>query len=217
MPNHVTNIIHAPRHVLESLINDDGHVDFNKVVSFQGRFDWNGIRLDAEQAAEAITKAPLSENPIIASLERQNRSDVDVLKMNDEGFEQFVRMLRNKRQTGFFHTMDFAREKWGTKWNAYSQKLSIDDGFIQFDTAWSCPVALLEALSVKHPGVDIFVKYADEDHGSNCGTMTIKDGQVVERECAGKWSDMTELDRKKWVEFAEEVTGWVLEEEGGEE
>lgn len=217
MPNHVTNIISAPRHVLESLINEDGHVDFNKVVSFQGRFDWNGIRLDAEQAAEVITKAPLSENPIIASLERQNRSDVDVLKMNDEGFEQFVRMLRNKRKTGFFHTMDFAREKWGTKWNAYSQKLSIDDGFIQFDTAWSCPVALLEALSVKHPGVEIVVKYADEDHGSNCGTMTIKDGQIVAHVCAGKWSDMTELDRKKWVEFAEEVTGWVREEEDDEE
>lgn len=217
MPNHVTNIISAPRHVLESLINDDGHVDFNKVVSFQGRFDWDGIRLDAEQAAEVITKAPLSENPIIASLERQNRSDVDVLKMNDEGFEQFVRMLRNKRKTGFFHTVDFAREKWGTKWNAYSQKLSIDDGFIQFDTAWSCPVALLEALSVKHPGVEIVVKYADEDHGRNCGTMTIKDGQIVEHVCAGKLSDMTELDRKKWVEFAEEVTGWVLEEEDDEE
>ncbi|MBJ7590208.1 DUF1281 family ferredoxin-like fold protein [Aeromonas veronii] len=216
MPNHVTNIIHAPRHVLESLINDDGHVDFNKVVSFQGRFDWNGIRLDAEQAAEVITKAPLSENPIIASLERQNRSDVDVLKMNDEGFEQFVRMLRNKRKTGFFHTMDFAREKWGTKWNAYSQKLSIDDGFIQFDTAWSCPVALLEALSAKHPGAEIVVKYADEDHGSNCGTMTIKDGQIVEHEFAGKWSEMTELARKKWVEFAEEVTGWVRDEEDDE-
>lgn len=217
MPNHVTNIISAPRHVLESLINDDGRVDFNKVVSFQGRFDWNGIRLDAERAAEVITKAPLSENTIIASLELQNRSDVDVLKMNDEGFEQFVRMLRNKRKTGFFHTVDFAREKWGTKWNAYSQKLSIDDGFIQFDTAWSCPVALLEALSVKHPGVEIVVKYADEDHGRNCGTMTIKDGQIVEHVCAGKLSDMTELDRKKWVEFAEEVTGWVLEEEDDEE
>lgn len=216
MPNHVTNIIQAPRNVLESLINDDGNVDFNKVVSFQGRFDWNGIRLDAEQAAEVITKAPLSENPIIASLERQNRSDVDVLKMNDEGFEQFVRMLRNKRKTGFFHTMDFAREKWGTKWNAYSQKLSIDDGFIQFDTAWSCPVALLEALSVKHQGVEIVVKYADEDHGSNCGTMTIKDGQIVEHEFAGKWSEMTELARKKWVEFAEEVTGWVRDEEDDE-
>ena len=55
MPNHVTNIIHAPRHVLESLINDDGNVDFNKVVSFQGKFEWNGIRGDSETAAEVIT------------------------------------------------------------------------------------------------------------------------------------------------------------------
>lgn len=216
MPNHVTNIIQAPRHVLESLINGEGNVDFNSVVGFQGKFEWNGIRLDAELAAEVITKAPLSENPLIASLERQNRSDVNVLEMDDEGFEQFVQMLRNKRQHGFFHTMDFAREKWGTKWNAYSQKICLDDGFVQFDTAWACPVALLEALSVKHPGAEIVVKYADEDHGSNCGTMTINDGQIVEHEFAGKWSEMTELARKKWVEFAEEVTGWVRDEEDDE-
>lgn len=217
MPNHVTSIIHAPRHVLESLLNDDGHVDFNKVVSFQGQFKWNGIRGDSETAAEVITNAPLNGNKFIADLELHSRRSVSALEMSEESFEQFIQMLRNKRQTGFFHTMDFAREKWGTKWNAYSQKLSIDDGFIQFDTAWSCPVALLEALSVKHPGVEIVVKYADEDHGSNCGTMTIKDGQIVEHEFAGKWSDMTELAREKWVEFAEEVTGWVRDEEDDEE
>ncbi|MDX7778334.1 hypothetical protein ACTG1L_00745 [Aeromonas hydrophila] len=216
MPNHVTNIIQAPRHVLESLINGEGKVDFNSVVGFQGKFEWNGIRLDAEQAAEVITKAPLSENPLIASLERHNRSDVNVLKMDDEGFEQFVQMLRNKRQHGFFHTMDFAREKWGTKWNAYSQKICLDDGFVQFDTAWACPVKLLEELSKQHPGINIIAKYADEDIGSNCGTLTFMDGNIVAQECAGRWSEMSELARAKWSEFACEVTGRSRDEDGEE-
>lgn len=213
MPNHITNIISAPRSVLESLLNEDGVIDFNEIVRFQGQFEWSGIRSDSELAAEVVTKAPLDENPLIANLERYNRSNVNVLEMNDEGFDQFIQMLRNKRQHGFFHTMDFAREKWGTKWNAYSQKLSIDEGFVQFDTAWSCPVALLKALSIKHPGIDIIVKYADEDIGCNCGKLTIRDGNIVTQECAGRWSEMSELSRTKWTEFAYEVTGRTREED----
>jgi hypothetical protein len=216
MPNHITNIITAPRGVLASLLNANGVIDFNTVIRFQGQFEWSGIRCDSEQAAEVITKAPLNQNPLIAALESDNRSRVNVLEMDDVGFEQFVQMLRNKRQHGFFHTMDFARAKWGTKWNAYSQKLSLDEGFVQFDTAWSCPVVLLEALSMQHPGTEITVKYADEDLGSNCGTMTIKDGQILEHEFAGKWADMTELARAKWVEFASEVTGISREEDDEE-
>ncbi|MCH7348553.1 hypothetical protein [Aeromonas sp. MR7] len=216
MPNHVTNIIQAPRNVLESLINGEGKVDFNNVVRFQGKFEWDGICLYSERAAEVVTKTPLDENPFIASLERHNRSNVNVLEMNDEGFEQFVQMLRNKRQHGFFHTMDFAREKWGTKWNAYSQKICLDDGFVQFDTAWACPVKLLESLSKQHPGIDIIVKYADEDIGSNCGTLTFRDGNIVAQECAGRWGEMSELARAKWSEFAYEVTGSSREEDGEE-
>lgn len=216
MPNHITNIIHAPRHVLESLLNEDGHVDFNKVVSFQGQFKWNGIRGDSETAAEVITNAPLNGNQFIADLELHNRRSVSALEMSEESFEQFIQMLRNKRQTGFFHTMDFAREKWGTKWNAYSQKLSIDDGFIQFDTAWSCPVKLLEELSKQHPGINIIAKYADEDIGRNCGTLTFMDGNIVAQECAGRWIEMSEQDRAKWSDFAYEVTGRSREEDDEE-
>ena len=150
MLNHVTNIVYAKDSVLKSIINKDGNIDFNLVTPFTGEFRWNGIRSDAETAAEVVTGKPISSNPLIASLEMSRRSRVDVTKMDDEGFEQFIQMLKNKRSCGFLHSVDFARSEWGTKWNTYSQELRIDDGFIKFDTAWSCPVKALCALSAKN-------------------------------------------------------------------
>lgn len=215
MPNHVTNIVIAPTHVLKSLINDEGVIDFNMVVGFKGQFEWNGIRCDAESAAEFVTGNPLDDNPFIAALQKDNRSRINILKMDDLGFEQFVQMLRNKRKHGYFHNVDFARENWGTKWNAYSQTINLDDGFIKFDTAWSCPTKLLKELSNKHPNIDITVKYADEDIGSNCGTLIIKDGNVITQNCAGHWPDMDKSEQDKWKDFAYEVTG--IEREDNDE
>lgn len=216
MPNWVTNKVSAPQCVLASLIDESGKIDFNQVIRFQGSFEWDGVRCDAEQAAEIITQTPLSDNPLIAHLEAMNRRTVTVLKMDDEGFEQFVQMLRNKRQCGYFHGMDFAREQWGTKWNACQQTIDLEAGRIQFDTAWSCPVPVFIALSKLHPDHELVVHYADEDIGSNCGMLTIKNGEVMSSEVAGRWRDMDEQDRKRWSDFACDVTGYQEEPEDDE-
>lgn len=206
MPNHVTNIIYANESVLKSIINQDGNIDFNLVKPFTGEFRWNGIRYDAETAAKLVTGNATISNPLIASMEMTNRSRVDITNMDDEGFEQFVQMLKNKRSCGFLHPMDFARSEWGTKWNAYSQELRIDDGFIKFKTAWSCPVKLLCSLS-SNSGAELIVEFADEDIGSNCGALIILGGEVVLYDCAGKWSEMTETEKTRWSDFARAVTG----------
>ncbi|WP_439823625.1 hypothetical protein [Aeromonas caviae] len=207
MPNWVTNKVNAPQHVLASLINESGKIDFNQVIKFKGSFEWDGVRCDAEQVAEIITQAPLDDNPVIARLQELNRRDVNVLKMDDMCFEQFVQMLRNKRQCGYFHEMDFARDQWGTKWNACQQSTDLEAGNIQFETAWSCPVPVFIALSMLHPDHELVVHYADEDIGSNCGMLTIKNGEVVSSEIAGRWSNMDEQERQHWTKFARDVTG----------
>ncbi|MFK3718680.1 hypothetical protein ACI2J9_03660 [Pseudomonas fulva] len=35
MPNHITNKVSAPAHVLTSLINGDGRIDFGKIIKFE--------------------------------------------------------------------------------------------------------------------------------------------------------------------------------------
>lgn len=208
MPNHVTNKVRAPSHVLKSLINESGKIDFNTIAPFLGSFDWNGIDCAAEEAAEVITAQPLNEHPIIASLQQSNRTRVDALKLSEEGFEQFVQMLRNKRACGHFHTLDFARDAWGTKWNAYDQLIDIDAGLLSFDTAWSCPMPVLKQLSSHHPDEEITVQYADEDIGCNCGTVKLKAGKVVSSDIAGRWDEMSEQDQQKWEAFARDLKGW---------
>lgn len=215
MPNHITNRVSAPADVLRSMINDQGHIDFNKLLPFKGEYPWDFISGNAETAAEAISGTPMDNNPLIRQLQESNRSRADVTKLSDEEFEQFVQMLRNKRSCGFFHGMDFARQAWGTKWNAYDQDLEVDQGLVSFDTAWSCPIPIFEALSTLHPDAEIVVQFADEDIGSNCGAITLKGGQITAKDCAGNWNSMTSGEQEKWRAFAYGIKGW--EPEGDDE
>ena len=213
MPNHVTNKVTAARPVLESMLNEQGLVDFNRILPFKGEFPWNGVSGAAETAAEATLKAPLHENTLIASLQQDNRERVDILGLDDGDFEQFVQMLRNKRLCGFLHDMDFNREAWGTKWNAYEQIVDLEEGYLLFDTAWSCPQPLLTALSKLHPTEEIHVVFADEDIGSNCGSFTLLNGALVSQDIAGCWVDMDKAEQEKWSTFARGVKGWADTEE----
>lgn len=54
----------------------------------------------------------------------------------------------------------------------------------------------------------IRVQYADEDIGSNCGTLTIKSGAVVEWDESAGWSKMSKAEQEKWQAFAYVVKGW---------
>ena len=213
MPNHITNKVQAPKEVLAALLNTEGRIDFNTVIPFAGKFEWNGIDGLAETCAEAISGEALSNHPLIASMQRDSRSRASITGCSDEQFEQFVQMLRNKRATGYFHTLHFARDKWGTKWNAYDQLVDLDEAVFQFDTAWSCPEPVLKALSALHPDAEITLQFADEDIGSNCGTIVFKGGEVHSSDVAGNWNEMTEAEQSKWSEFARELTGRTADED----
>lgn len=63
---------------------------------------------------------------------------------------------------------------WGTKWGAYEAKR--DGNTIRFRTAWSCPMPVLAAISIRWPTLTLRVEYADEDHGQNFGTFTLRHG-----------------------------------------
>lgn len=212
MPNHVTTRIKAPEHVIQALVSDN-RIDFETLIPYPGKFDWNGVSGSAETLAEKAVGGPVSENPLLASLQLAARDRADIKALSDDEFEQFVQMLRNHRSTGFFHQMDFAREKWGTKWNAYESVVDAAAGIASFDTAWSFPEPVITALSERFPDYDIAVEYADEDIGSNCGKLLFRAGKIVERDVAGDWSESSEEERKRWSDFAYAVKGWDPEDD----
>lgn len=210
MPNWVTNKVQAPNHVIRAMLNAEGQVDFNTAAPFPGPCgaDWDGIYGDAEEAAEIICGVPASSHPLLAALQADSRQRFDIKKLSDESFEQFIGMARNWRACGYLHPMDFARKVWGTKWNACQPKAEPDEGRCEFETAWSCPTGVLVKVSERFPGDEITVTYADEDIGSNCGTFTLKGGQIVQQDIAPSWSDMDDAAKAKWKAFAYQVKGW---------
>lgn len=214
MPNWVTNKIRTSPEVIQAMTNkDDGRIDFSLTMPFPGDFPWDSVSLKAEEMAEIVAGVPVNGNPLVASLQLSSRAEANLSDLRDEDFEQFIQMLRNHRKCGYLHSMDFARAAWGTKWNACDSAVSEDQTEASFDTAWSCPKPVLQAVSQRFPNTEIHVTYADEDLGSNCGTYTLRAGEVVQSDIAPAWRDMTEEEQQRWTRFAREVKGWAADEE----
>ncbi|NIF28374.1 hypothetical protein F3J44_18560 [Pantoea sp. Tr-811] len=212
MPNWVTNKVKAPQEVIQAMLNEEGRIDFGKIIKFEGEFPWNGVMGDAETAAEHVLRVPVSDNPLVGAMQLESRNRVDLSKLSDESFEQFVQMLRNHRKTGFMHSMDFARSAWGTKWNACEPNVDSPES-ASFETAWSFPEPIFIKLSQMFPEATIELAYADEDIGSNCGTVIFKGGEAVSRDESAGWNSMSEADQEKWIAFAYEVKGWECDQE----
>lgn len=207
MPNWITNKISAPKHVILAMLNEAGRVDFSTIAKFPGPVEFDGIYFDAETAAEMLCNKPMSSNSMVSNLQRYSRSEVDIKEMADESFGQFIGMLQNFRACGYLHSMEYARDVWGTKWNACESSADPEAGTAEFDTAWSCPEGVLVKLSRRFPGDEIKITYADKNIGSNCGTFTLKAGESILSNIAPAWWSMSTDDKRKWISFACEVTG----------
>lgn len=67
-------------------------------------------------------------------------------------------------------------EHWGTKWNAYGQK-RLGPTSVYFETAWSAPEPVMDALAAKFPDVPFMLEYADEAFGHNTGILRYAKGE----------------------------------------
>lgn len=139
MPNHITNVVTAPRAVLEALLNDKGEVDFERVVPRPANIETGGC----PHYGDGLL--PDGTDP----------------------------------KTGLVCWYWWASNAWGTKWNAYESEVNLDAGWVKFQTAWSTPGPVMDALSLQHPGAAIRVEYADEDYGFNVGTYDLLNGEPI--------------------------------------
>lgn len=184
MPNHVTNRLRingTPEQVTEVREAIKGvwekepevprPMDFNKILPMP-----EGLEVEANMGEIAIAKQELGVNDrdtqFMRPQQKRGEKHIDDAKVDQ--------IKKNIEDTGYAYWYDWAPEKWGTKWNAYDQK-EIEPNLIQFDTAWSCPILLLKALAAKFPEVEFICEFADEDIGSNQGTLTFRNGELVER------------------------------------
>ena len=71
---------------------------------------------------------------------------------------------------------DWCCENWGTKWNAC--EVYVSNRMISFQTAWSAPDPIYEALAFICDEYDVTFEgeYADEDRGNNTGHISSDNG-----------------------------------------
>jgi hypothetical protein len=147
MPDWSVTKVTAARHVLEAMINDEGDVDFARIIPMEAEWPWDSFSGRAEELAKAVISA---RGEFVGSTD-------------NDSFEQFIQMLRNYRKCGSLHYRDFAISHWGTKWNAADSVVELDAGSVSFATAWYCPLPVLLALSNRFPDEAIDVMSDDED------------------------------------------------------
>ena len=94
-------------------------------------------------------------------------------------------LVQNAKDYGIMTNYNWTIKNWDTKWDAIDSSINTDKNglvTVSFDTAWSCPKAVLAAISKKFPDKTVDCLYADEDFGSNCGHIEAVNGEVIESE-----------------------------------
>jgi hypothetical protein len=130
MPNHITNTLE-----IRVWHNEDKEA-ISKVLK---------LLRDEDSESEIIDFAAIIKEP-------------DNLFKDNLGNEDRDRCVRE----GIPNWYDWNCENWGTKWNAYAQSIiEQDDDMLQlrFDTAWSPPTPVIEALR------DLIEKHFPEEQG----------------------------------------------------
>lgn len=203
MPNHVTNILKASPEVLAGLVRNYSHEEVSEYNAAEDK--------SAQRASENLR----TYTPKYRSVDDKVIDFGIVLPApkDDDPIYTATKTDYGNGMVGWsfdgFSPMDWNRQTWGTKWNAYSQ--TIEEDTLRFDTAWSHPTPVIVALSQNFPEEEIHVQYADEDLGSNCGEYIIKNGEIIQKTSLGDYRDPVTLDfasqicyGKSYAEFQKE-------------
>lgn len=176
MPNHVTNIITAPKLVIEAIAR--GYTS-EEIHSFKDEIE----ELRERDLTEWFT-AERKES----ALKSREATAVEMLTKKIADFNMVIPQPVNietggcsmQHEEGVICWYQWNPGNWGTKWNAYDTSLEAKENGLtelRFDTAWSHPYPVLEKLSKMFPNVLIQVSYANEYLGYNFGQYAIKNGE----------------------------------------
>lgn len=207
MPNHITNLLtfsgktkdieklrKAIRPDTDSETAEEAEeggqiIDFNKIIPMPKSLNiTSGTTADYGLAVYLFQKQknasklleilsyPWAKSEGITTPEAMAKYLIDKGSAN---LEEGEKAFDNQIMYGHKDWYSWAVDKWGTKWNAYSQS---EDGLekIAFDTAWSTPEPVIRKLSEMFPTVIITLRYADEDFGHNCGELTFLKGHMID-------------------------------------
>ena len=222
MPNYVrVRIVGKDMEALKNAIVDEhDNVDFNKLIprpkdlditcgSFSFReepgkdleahqkiiFTFRILYAGTKSQEEFVNKC--KENDVLIELITNtyfnNKFLLEDKEQLKEAIETYIKGFYNLTKHGFVDWYDWSNAKWGTKWNAGDSVVA--DDYIEFETAWSLPTPVCEALAQVTP---IRVVYADEDKGYNCGMVDFFLNEYKEVESGVVMEGSRELAYDTW-------------------
>lgn len=199
--------------LLKSVKGKDSLLDFNKIIPMP-----ESLNIEAGSRTDNGLKAYKDFIYVYTFAGTEQKDLLNIPKEKEEIFlrtRQDIRCdewalgkaaFRNEQKYGAATWYDWARENWGSKWNAY-QTERLEDNTIEFNTAWSNVKPVIFALSEKFPDIEMHYQWADEDIGSNVGDVTFIGGECIEN------IDFEPCSKEAY-EFAAEMWGVDLEAEG---
>lgn len=125
MPNHITNELIAPAHILDQVAGDGTAIDFSKIIPMRPDILTelgSGARPDIEEQAKSIMGFPLRGFEMLMLDRAKSPKD-----MSEGDFSLLIRYMQALRYTGYANWYDWSIAKWGTKWDAYETKREADD------------------------------------------------------------------------------------------
>jgi len=188
MPNHIQNRLEIigtkqkVQEVKEFMIGkpyDDGTeriFDFNKLIPMPEELD---IEISSWGDMGQAILFGKGRSMFLGIEEIWRRFDRYTRKQQKEILEMGFKYQDNANQFGHATWYPWAKENWGTKWNAYSSSYE-EENVIMFQTAWNGVPNLIKKLSQRFPNVEFIYEWADEDTGSNCAMYRYINGEAIE-------------------------------------
>ena len=219
MPNHLMSKIHFSgdqsriNELLEFIKGEDTIFDFNRVIPMP-----ESLNIEASSRTDSGLKA---YRDFITMYTMDGTVEKDLLNIPKEKEEIFLKArpdinldewnlgrtaFQNEQKYGVKTGYEFHIRLWGSKWNSYNSEMA-EDNTIEFCTAWTNVKPVVIALSQKFPDIEMRYQWADEDIGVNMGDVTFKDGECIDEIGFNN-------DSKEAIEFAADMWGIDLEEEG---
>lgn len=197
MPNWTSNRIEAPAEVLKKYISKDEngkeYFDFNLVIPRPKVYDDPDLVAGGhEEVAIKWYKSSRGLKPHSEDFTEVEDRYGDLEKLYQIG----KKYVEAKAKFGHYDWYGWSSVNWGTKWNACNSCVDwVDDGWVEFETAWCVPMPIIEKIMKDNPDCEIRIIWRDEDYD---GTHT------YEHDGHGRYREYTVYEKQYEEEDEEE-------------
>lgn len=219
MANYIMNRLHLSGdqkqidELLKSVRGEESVMDFNKIIPMP-----ESLHIEAGSRTDTGLKAYKGFVYVYTFAGTEKKDLLNIPKEKEEVFlkarpdirrdewELGRQAFQNEQKYGAATWYEWSMRSWGTKWNAFKAEIT-EDNTIEFQTAWSRAMPVVQRLAENFPDIRFDYLWADEDLSVNVGMAEFENGEVVSDKFLNAQS-------KEAFELAAELWGLDLAEEG---